>query len=77
MKRFMCFYNKRERERELWNLVSVCLSWQREESLERMQQEEEEARQKEMETTEDEEDSLEDLVKVINYGNTVRPTQGE
>lgn len=42
-----------------------------------MQQEEEEARQKEMETTEDEEDSLEDLVKVINYGNTVRPTQGE
>lgn len=42
-----------------------------------MQQEEEEARQKEMETTEDEEDSLEDLVKVINYGNTVRPTQGK
>lgn len=42
-----------------------------------MQQEEEEARQKEMETTEDEEDSLEDLAKVINYGNTVRPTQGE
>lgn len=42
-----------------------------------MQQEEEEARQKEMDTTEDEEDSLEDLVKVINYGNTVRPTEGE
>lgn len=42
-----------------------------------MQQEEEEARQKEMDTTEDEEDSLEDLVKVINYGNTVRPTQGQ
>lgn len=42
-----------------------------------MQQEEEEARQKEMDTTEDEEDSLEDLVKVINYGNTGRPTEGE
>lgn len=42
-----------------------------------MQQEEEEARQKEMDTTDDEEDSLEDLVKVINYGNTVRPTEGE
>lgn len=42
-----------------------------------MQQEEEEARQKQMDTTEDEEDSLEDLVKVINYGNTVRPTEGE
>lgn len=42
-----------------------------------MQQEEEEARQKEMDTTEDEEDSLEDLVKVINYGNTIRPTEGE
>lgn len=45
--------------------------------MERIQQEEEEARQKEMDTTEDEEDSLEDLVKVINYGNTVRPTEGE
>lgn len=48
----------------------------REESLERRQQEEE-ARQKEMETTEDEEDSLEDLVKVINYGNTIRSTQAD
>ena len=44
----------------------------------KQQEEEEEARQREdMNTSEDEEDTLEDLVKIVNYGNTVRSTQSK
>ena len=41
----------------------------------KQQEEEEEARQRE--DIEDEEDTLEDLVKIVNYGNTVRSTQSK
>lgn len=44
----------------------------------KQQEEEEEARQREdMNTSEDEEDTLEDLVKIVNYGNTVRSVQSK